>query len=76
MEKTVEFDDNLKILKDLERLSRSPYSDDILGCGYGVNFCLTRNPLERLGLYIKEDFLEEDEEAVLNGDGEDGEILT
>nr|GMD87777.1 transcription factor GTE12-like [Ipomoea batatas] len=75
MEKTVEFEDNLKILKDLERLCRCPYPDDLLGSGYGVNFSFGRTPLERLGLYIKEDFLEEDDEAVLNGDGEDGEIL-
>lgn len=68
MEKTVEFEDNLKILKELERLRRCPYSS-------GVDFPFARNPLESLGLYIKEDFLEEDDDAVLNGDFEDGEIL-
>ncbi|XP_019190192.1 PREDICTED: transcription factor GTE12-like [Ipomoea nil] len=76
MEKTVEFDDIKKIMRELERLCGCPYPDDPLGSGYGVNFSLSRKPLERLGLYIKDDLLEEDDdEAVLNGDGEDGEIL-
>ncbi|KAL5577084.1 hypothetical protein UlMin_018783 [Ulmus minor] len=35
-----------------------------------------RSPLEQLGLFLKDDYLEvEDEEAFLNGDGEEGEIL-
>ncbi|CAH9079462.1 unnamed protein product [Cuscuta europaea] len=74
MEKTVDLDDNLKILKDLEKLCQCPRSNDILVCGVGVNLSEARNPLERLGLYIKEEILQEDE-AVLNEDGEEGEIL-
>lgn len=74
MERTVDLDDNLKILKDLEGLCRCPLSDGLLGNGDGVNLSLSRNPLERLGLYIKEEILQEDE-AVLNEDGEEGEIL-
>ncbi|CAH9121940.1 unnamed protein product [Cuscuta epithymum] len=74
MERTVDLDDNLKILKDLEKLCQCPRSNDILVYGVGVNLSEARNPLERLGLYIKEEILQE-EEAVLNEDGEEGEIL-
>lgn len=68
MEKTVQIDENAGILKDLEKLCCSSPSDGV-GCG-GVP---PGNPLERLGLYFKDDCLEEDEEAILNG--EEGEIL-
>ncbi|KAG8385361.1 hypothetical protein BUALT_Bualt03G0035100 [Buddleja alternifolia] len=64
MEKTVEIDQNLDILKDLEMLCCSP-----TGEGFGPG-----SPLERLGLYMKDDYLEEDEDAVLSG--EEGEIIS
>lgn len=90
MERTVDLDDNLKILKDLEGLCQCPPCDGLLGNGGGVNLSLSRNTLERLGLYIKDEILQEDEavlneedeavlneedEAVSNEDGEEGEIL-
>ena len=80
MERTVEFDDNVQIVKDLEKLS---------GCVLTYQYFHHRdsrrvslgafnfgNPLERLGLFIKDDFwVYEDENAILNEDGEEGEIL-
>ncbi|KAL3851438.1 hypothetical protein ACJIZ3_013320 [Penstemon smallii] len=62
IEKSVEIDENLQILKELEKL-----------CFPQSNFH-GRNPLERLGLYMKDDYLEEDGDAVLNG--EEGEIVS
>lgn len=74
MEKTVEFDENQKFLKDLEMLScslndHSMDSEDgsevVMGPYFG-------NPLERLGLFMKNDYIgdEDEEEAILNGDGD------
>lgn len=34
------------------------------------------NPLERLGLFIKDEFLDEDEETIYNENGEEGEIFS
>ncbi|KAK6124132.1 hypothetical protein DH2020_042105 [Rehmannia glutinosa] len=64
MEKTVEIYENVYILKDLEMLC---YGSRVEGVHRG-------NPLERLGLYLKDDYLEEDEDAIL--DLEEGEILS
>lgn len=97
MKKTVEFD-NLEILKEIERLRKCPQSDRILkdeeddGSPHQVVLdlgeCLLSggNPLERLGLFIKQEeeedfFMEEDdvEEEVLSDgdvDGEEGEIFS
>uniref|UniRef100_A0A5B7AEQ2 Putative transcription factor GTE9 isoform X3 n=1 Tax=Davidia involucrata TaxID=16924 RepID=A0A5B7AEQ2_DAVIN len=83
MEKTVEIDNNLKFLKDLEMLSRCSLSDHLLNGEDGSEVVLGRiggghfrNPLERLGLFMKDDHMgDEDEEAILNGDGEEGEIF-
>ncbi|XP_028062142.1 transcription factor GTE12-like isoform X2 [Camellia sinensis] len=71
MEKTVEIDNNLESLKDLEMLSRCSLSDNLHGFRIG-------NLLEELGLVMKDDFMgdEEDEVAILNGDGEEGEIFS
>ncbi|KAL2494609.1 Transcription factor GTE8 [Forsythia ovata] len=62
MGKTVNIDENQEILEDFEA---------IIGAISGGNF---RNPLEQLGLYLKDDYMEEDEEAILQV--EDGEILS
>ncbi|CAN4105719.1 unnamed protein product [Withania somnifera] len=76
MERTVEFEDNLKILRDLEKLCKCcSEAENITGNGDGFTIILGDNPLERLGLCIKEDYLNDDEDAILNGDWEDGEIL-
>lgn len=58
MEKTVEIDENIYILKDLETLFCEGVEGD--------------HPLQRLGLYIKDDFLEDDDSVLC---GEEGEIL-
>ncbi|KAA8519580.1 hypothetical protein F0562_013796 [Nyssa sinensis] len=83
MEKTVEIYDNLKFLKDLEMLSGCSLSYHLLN-GKDSSKVLPgviesghfRNPLERLGLFIKDDYTgDDDEEAILNGGGEEGEIF-
>ncbi|KAJ9690847.1 hypothetical protein PVL29_013144 [Vitis rotundifolia] len=78
MARTVEFDNNVLIVKELEKLS---------GCALTYQYFRQRdskvqlrafnfgNPLERLGLYIKDDFLVDGDETILNEDGEEGEIL-
>lgn len=79
MARTVEFENNVQIVKELEKLS---------GCVLTYQYYRQRdskvqlrafnfgNPLERLGLYIKDDFfVDEDEKIILNEDGEEGEIL-
>lgn len=71
MEKTVEIDENVDILKDLEMICGGSLSD--LLDGMGCENIHHGNPLQQLGLYIKDDYLEEDEDAILNG--EEGEIL-
>ncbi|MCD7460155.1 hypothetical protein HAX54_042964 [Datura stramonium] len=76
MERTVEFEDNLKILRDLEKLCKCcSEAENFTGNGDGFSIILGDNPLKRLGLCIKEDYLNDDEDAILNGDWEDGEIL-
>ena len=84
MEKTAEIEQNLEILKELEMLSgcslsnnqldgRKNGSEKVTGTYGGIR----GNPLHQLGLFIKDEYLEEDdEEAVLNEDGEEGEILS
>ncbi|BBH09057.1 nuclear protein X1 [Prunus dulcis] len=65
MEKSVQFEDPLKDLKQLEIL-----------CGCGSEKVYLGLPLKHLGLYLKEDdeLQGQDEEAFLNGDWEEGEI--
>ncbi|XP_077219981.1 transcription factor GTE12-like isoform X2 [Tasmannia lanceolata] len=71
MEKTVEIDENREIMKDLEMLGFSlpnHYVDMVASathCG---------NPLEQLGLFMKNEDMEDDEDAVWNCDVEEGEI--
>lgn len=83
MERTVEIEHNLEILKELEMLSGcclSPHlltgSEALRRAFKGAHF---KNPLERIGLFMKSDYLveDEDEETLnLNGDGEEGEIFS
>ena len=71
MEKTVEIDENSQFLEDLEMLRASHNEDTpsfreetILDVSQDVyNFKLPGNPLEQLGLYMKVDD-EDDEEEV------------
>ncbi|KAJ4970925.1 hypothetical protein NE237_004024 [Protea cynaroides] len=72
MEKTVDINENQEILKDLEMFfgysQTNQLNNEALGGRNG-------NVLERLGLFMKDDYMEE-EEAVLNGDVEEGEIVS
>ncbi|XP_022720339.1 transcription factor GTE12-like isoform X1 [Durio zibethinus] len=73
MEKTAEIELNLEILKELEILSGKSGSEKLIGAYGGTRV----NPLHQLGLFIKDEYLEDDDdETVLNEDGEEGEILS
>lgn len=63
IERTVEFEQNRYILEELERLAG--YN----GGTWGSHF---RSPLERLGLFIKEEYTGDADEME---EGEEGEIL-
>ncbi|XP_050944518.1 transcription factor GTE12 isoform X2 [Cucumis melo] len=78
IERTVDLDQNLEILKELERL-----------CGgflfiqhhramvtRSLDDCQLENPLERLGLFIKDEFLDDDEETIYSVNGKEGEIFS
>ncbi|PSR98664.1 Transcription factor like [Actinidia chinensis var. chinensis] len=68
MEKTVEIYENQEILKDLEMLSRSALSDFVLGSGEvlgSLEGFRLGNPLERLGLFMKDDYLGDDDDEVI-----------
>ncbi|KZV56020.1 hypothetical protein F511_12719 [Dorcoceras hygrometricum] len=76
MEKTVEISENQEVLNELEMLTRDPPSDFLDGEGSDVSLGASRhsgNFLERLGLYIKDDYWEEEDEIL---SGEEGEILS
>ena len=87
MEKTAAIEQNLEILRELEILSGFKPSCYIINrdTGRGVYVgssgpTYIRSPLERLGLFIKDEYLvdededeDEDEEPVLNA--EEGEIF-
>ncbi|CAB4276343.1 unnamed protein product [Prunus armeniaca] len=80
MQRTVEIDPNLKILEELERLTGFSPSTPLLNCkGRSGAFggAHLRSPLERLGLFIKAEYSgdEDDDESILNEDGEEGEIV-
>ncbi|MCL7050429.1 hypothetical protein MKW94_008576 [Papaver nudicaule] len=67
MEKTVEIYENLEILKDIEKLECCQV--------FGSSIV---SPLKKLGLFLKADYAEEEEEEDVvnfNSDLEDGEIL-
>lgn len=66
MERTVELDRTASILKDLEILFGLPVQ-----AGYP-----SPKTLERIGLYIKDMYLEEDEDEVAILNVEEGEILS
>ncbi|KAL3522609.1 hypothetical protein ACH5RR_015443 [Cinchona calisaya] len=81
MERTIEFEDNLTTLKELEMLSQCASTYILHGCEPVMVFRALKtgkvfNPLEQLGLHIKEEFMaDEEEEIVLGWEGEEGEIL-
>ncbi|KAL3507440.1 hypothetical protein ACH5RR_032822 [Cinchona calisaya] len=81
MERTIEFEDNLTTLKELEMLSQCAPTYIFHGCEPVMVFRTLKtgkvfNPLEQLGLHIKEELMaDEEEEIVLGWEGEEGEIL-
>ncbi|KAF7840389.1 transcription factor GTE12 [Senna tora] len=78
MERTTEF--NLEIFKELEMLIGCKLSCESWRCEKGSRIAIKSlnpqisSPLERLGLFLKDEYMADDEE-VLNGGCEDGEIL-
>lgn len=85
MEKTVEFDDTIEALKEIEKLCGCPIyvnsegeaSPEAVSCEKTGSFS---NPLQQLGLYMKDDCLggEEEEDGEISTevlDGEEGEII-
>ncbi|KAF8018908.1 hypothetical protein BT93_H3719 [Corymbia citriodora subsp. variegata] len=84
MEKTVDFEENLEILKELEMLSGCSSSSPRLGDVDDGSEVLSgvfdgayyRNPLERLGLFMKDEFLEDDDDDEKILIREEGEILS
>ena len=83
MERTVEIENNVEIIKELEMLTGCKLSYQALsskdGSGVAVEMLdMSRvdNLLERLGLFIKDEYNTADEDdEVLNG-WEEGEILS
>lgn len=84
IERTVEINNNLEILKDLEMLSGLSLSNNRLAGELGAESIVGPiegfgfgSPLERLGLFMKDEFiLDEDEDAIFHGDGEEGEVFS
>ncbi|KAJ7954563.1 Transcription factor GTE12 [Quillaja saponaria] len=80
IEKTVDFEDNLKSFKEPEMLcgdSLSYYTIDLEDGSQEIvkPFAYSGKRLERCGLFLKDEFMEDgDEEAFLNGDLEEGEV--
>ncbi|XVE88294.1 hypothetical protein DITRI_Ditri19aG0058300 [Diplodiscus trichospermus] len=83
MEKTAEIEQNLEILKELEMLTGCSLSNNQLygqknGCEKvtGTYGGTRGNPLHQLGLFIKDEYFGDDDDTVLNEDGEEGEIMS
>lgn len=78
MKRTVHIEDNLAVVKELERLSGCTLSYKALGGRNEYRYAKEKldklhfeNPLERLGLFLKDEFIPEDEEE----GWEEGEIF-
>ncbi|KAJ4849966.1 hypothetical protein Tsubulata_004859, partial [Turnera subulata] len=87
MEKTANIELNLDVLKELEKLCGCSLTYNVSFCRGWMSKDARReelpgspqfgSPLEQLGLFFKEDdFLDEDEDVILNGDQEEGEICS
>ncbi|XP_047154636.1 transcription factor GTE8 isoform X1 [Vigna umbellata] len=81
MRRTVDIEHNMEIIRELESLSGCTLSYKAMGGRNGYKVALDtwdkpqfENPLERLGLFMKEEYIVEDEEF-LNGAREEGEIF-
>ena len=83
MKRTVDIDHNLEIVKELEILSGCTLSYKAVTGRNGYRVAMEEtlekpqleNPLERLGLFIKDEYTADEDEEVLNGGWEEGEIL-
>lgn len=82
MKKTVDIEHNLEVVKELESLSGCRLSYKALGGRNDYKIAMEtldklqfENPLERLGLYIKDEYTADEDEEVLNGGWEEGEIF-
>ncbi|KAJ1414186.1 hypothetical protein SESBI_19036 [Sesbania bispinosa] len=82
MKRTVEIEHNLEAVKELEILSGCTLSYKALGSRNEYKVALEtldklqfENPLERLGLFIKDEYTADEDEEVLNGGCEEGEIF-
>lgn len=82
MRRTVDIEHNMEIIRELERLSGCTLSYKGVGGRNGYKVALEtlekplfENPLERLGLFIKEEYTADEDEEVLNGGFEEGEIF-
>ncbi|CAI9087892.1 OLC1v1022082C1 [Oldenlandia corymbosa var. corymbosa] len=77
MEKTAEYEDSLLVFRELEKLCGCYVSYES-GLRVVLKDCYTRKvikPLELLGLCLKDDFVADDDEASMNCEMEEGEIL-
>ena len=85
MESTVDLEDNLMIVKELEQLSQCSSSYIVRGCNgpavmvlRGLKTGKVLHPIEQLGLHLKEEFMaaDDDEDAYLSHrEVEEGEIV-
>ncbi|XP_048329278.1 transcription factor GTE11 isoform X2 [Ziziphus jujuba] len=78
MERSVVIEQNFEIQKELEKLSGCSLFHILNSVDVMRSFGRTnlRSPLEQLGLFMKDEYLaDEDEDSILNGDGEEGEIF-
>ncbi|KAK7331437.1 hypothetical protein VNO77_25662 [Canavalia gladiata] len=82
MKRTVEIEHNMEIIKELESLSGCTLSYKAVVGRNGYKVAMEtldkpqiENPLERLGLFIKDEFTADEDEEVLNGGWEEGEIF-
>ncbi|KAK7245608.1 hypothetical protein RIF29_40455 [Crotalaria pallida] len=83
MERTVEIEHNMEIIEELEILSGCRLSYKAVGGRNGYRAAIEalekpqlENPLERLGLFIKDEDAADEDEEVLNAAGcEEGEIF-
>lgn len=82
MKRTVDIEHNMEIIRELERLSGCTLSYKAVGGRNGYKVALDtldkpkfESPLERLGLFIKEEYTADEDEELLNGGWEEGEIF-
>ena len=83
MKRTVDIEHNLEIVRELEILSGCTLSYKAVAGRHGYKVAMEEtlekpqleNPLERLGLFIKDEYAADEDEVLPNGGCEEGEIL-